>query len=412
VFGGLELLQDEKGKTVFRVGSSPLKDVLDRIEERANYGDTASGRFLSDEFGKEPFGWDLDAVRLLIVSLLRAGRIEATSKGQTLDSVTGIDARETFSNNNLFKQAAFRPKKGVEFEELIKASEAFRDTFGSEVRELNVRAIVEALRREIDRHEDSIAASLGKLVAHGLPGAALLEGAVDQFKAISRGSDEGAIAIFNASHRSIKDAIKRAGEIEQSLSEPRLRDLQRARQTLSSAWPFLRQEANIGDELRAQAAALHDILARETFYRELPALEQHTRAIQAEYDRRYDDAMAARIAAYSTALERLAQEPGWTEIAEHQQHALAAAFKRSTKKDEDRPPIPQLRSERDAAGSRLRDAIAELHRIIDGERVASVSLTSYFAGGIETEEQLDAALDGIREECTRLIGAGKKVILQ
>jgi hypothetical protein len=32
-------------------------------------------------------------------------------------------------------------------------------------------------------------------------------------------------------------------------------------------------------------------------------------------------------------------------------------------------------------------------------------------GGIETEEQLDAALDGIREECTRLIGAGKKVIV-
>ena len=52
-----------------------------------------------------------------------------------------------------------------------------------------------------------------------------------------------------------------------------------------------------------------------------------------------------------------------------------------------------------------------MHRIIDGERIAQVSLTSYFTGGIETEEQLDAALSGIREECTRLIGAGKKVIL-
>jgi len=412
VFGSLELLQDEKGKTVFRVGSSPLKDVLDRIDERANYGDTASGRFLSDEFAKEPFGWDLDAVRLLIASLLRAGAVDATSKGQTLGSLAGIEARETFSNNNLFKQAAFRPKKGVEFEELIKASEAFRDTFGSEVRELNVRAIVEALRKEIDRHEDSITAALGKLTAHGLPGAALLEGAIDQLKAISRGSDEGAIAIFNASHRSIKDAIKRAGEIEQSLSEPRLRDLQRARQSLSSAWPFLRQEADIEDDLRVQAAALEDILARETFYRELPVLEQYTRAIQAEYDRRYDEAMDARIAAYSKALERLTQEPGWTEIAGDQQDMLGAPFKRNVSKDEDRPPIPQLRSERDAAGSRLRDAIAELHRIIDGERIATVSLNSYFAGGIENEEQLEAALSGIREECTRLIGAGKKVILQ
>ena len=51
-------------------------------------------------------------------------------------------------------------------------------------------------------------------------------------------------------------------------------------------------------------------------------------------------------------------------------------------------------------------------RIIDGERVVTVSVGSYFAGGIETEEQLEAALEGVREECARLIGAGKKVIVQ
>ena len=73
---------------------------------------------------------------------------------------------------------------------------------------------------------------------------------------------------------------------------------------------------------------------------------------------------------------------------------------------------PQLRSERDACDGRLRAAIAELRRAIDGERVVSVSLGSYFSGGIETEEQLDAALKGVREECSRLIGAGKKLIVQ
>ena len=129
----LGLLRDEKGKTVFRVESGPLAEVLSRIEERANYGDTASGRYLADEFAKEPFGWDFEVVRLLVLSLLRAGKIEATSKGQTFDSATGVEARETFSNNNLFRQASFRPKKGIEFEELVKAAEAFRDTFGSEV---------------------------------------------------------------------------------------------------------------------------------------------------------------------------------------------------------------------------------------------------------------------------------------
>jgi hypothetical protein len=414
VFGSLGLLRDERGKTVFRVESGPLAEVLSRIEERANYGDTASGRFLSDELAKEPFGWDFEAVRLLVLSLLRAGKISATSKGQTIDSATGIEARDTFSNNNFFRQASFRPKKGIETEALIAAAEAFRDTFGSEVRGeiTNVSAIVSELRKEVARHEDTVASAHSQLIACRLPGGAVLEGAVGQMKAILRGSEDNAIATFNASHRSIKDAIKRAVELEQALSEPRLRDLDRAREALRTDWPFLHQEADIGDDLRAKAAALEDLLARETFYRELPSIEQHAATIEAEYERRYHEALEARIAAYTKAFERLAHTPGWDAIDMGQQQKLATPFERGKARDKERVPIPQLRSELDASEARLRDAIAELHRIIDGERIATVRLGSYFSGGIETEEQLDAALKGIREECSRLIGTGKKVIVE
>ncbi|MCC6848734.1 MAG: BREX system P-loop protein BrxC [Deltaproteobacteria bacterium] len=412
VFGSIGLLRDEKGKTVFRTESGPLKEVLDRIEERANYGDTASGRYLTDEFAKEPFGWDFEAVRLLVLSLLRAGKIEATSKGQTLDTVTGVEARDTFSNNNLFRQASFRPKKGIEFEELVKASEAFKDTFGSEVKELNAGAIVAELRKEVARNEDTVASALGTLTAHRLPGGAVLDGAIGQMKAILRGSEDNAIATFNTSHRAIKDAIKRAVELEQVLSDPRLHDLERARKAQSGLWSFLSQEADIADDLRTRATELDDLLQRETFFKELPAIEQHTKALEVEYQRRFDEALDARVAAYTKAFDKLVKTPGWTEIDEDQQRRLAEPFERGKKRDETRVPIPQLRADRDACGGRLSAAIAELRRIIDGERVVTVSVGSYFAGGVETDEQLEAALDGVREECARLIGAGKKVIVQ
>jgi hypothetical protein len=411
VFGSIGLLR-EKGKTVFRTESGPLKEVLDRIEERANYGDTASGRYLTDEFAKEPFGWDFEVVRLLVLSLLRAGKIEATSKGQTLDTVTGVEARDTFGNNNLFRQASFRPKKGIEFEELVKASEAFRDTFGSEVRELNAGAIVAELRKEVARNEDTVASALAVLTAHRLPGTAVLEGAVGQMKAILRGSEDNAIATFNTSHRAIKDAIKRAVELDQVLSEPRLHDLERARKARASLWSFLSQESDIGDELRTRAASLEDLLARETFFRELPSIEQHTKAIELEYAHRFDEALDARVTAYTKAFAKLVKTPGWSEIDEDQQRRLAEAFERGQTREAERAPIPQLRADRDACEGRLRSAVAELRRMLDGERIVTVSVGSYFAGGIETEEQLEAALDGVREECARLIGAGKKVIVQ
>jgi hypothetical protein len=405
-------MRDEKGKTVFRTESGTLKEVLDRIEERANYGDTASGRYLTDEFAREPFGWDFEVVRLLVLSLLRAGKIEATSKGQTLDTVTGVEARDTFSNNNLFRQASFRPKKGIEFEELVKASEAFRDTFGSEVKELNAGAIVAELRKQVAHHEDTVSSALATLTAHRLPGGAVLESAIGHMKAILRGSEDNAIATFNTSHRAIKDAIKRAVELEQVLNEPRLHDLERARKAQVSLWSFLSQEADISDDLRTRATELEDLLQRETFFKELPTIEQHTKALETEYQTRFDDALDARVAAYTKAFDKLVKTPGWTEIDEDQQRRLAEPFERGKKRDEGRVPIPQLRADRDACGGRLSSAIGELRRIIDGERVVAVSVGSYFAGGIETEEQLDAALDGVREECARLIGAGKKVIVQ
>ena len=412
VFSSLGLLRDERGKTVFRVESGPLAEVLSRIEERANYGDTASGRFLSDEFAKEPFGWDFEAVRLLVLSLLRAGIIQATSKGQTIDSATGLQARETFSDNNIFRQSSFRPKKGVEFEELVKASEAFRDTFGTEVREINAGAIVSELRKEIARREDAVASAHDRLIEHRLPGASVLEGAIGQMKAILRGSEDNAIATFNSSHRSIKEGIKRAVEIDQALSIPRLHDLARAREALSVAWPFLRDQPDVSEDLQSKATTLQDLLARETFYRELSVIDQYASAVEAEYKRRYDLALDARIGTYAKALDQLVQTPGWEDINRDQQLTLAAPFERGRTRNTEPIPIPQLESELDACEARLRDAVAELHRIIDGDRVATVRIGSYFAGGIETEEQLDAALDGIREECSRLIGTGKKVIVQ
>lgn len=163
--------------------------------------------------------------------------------------------------------------------------------------------------------------------------------------------------------------------------------------------------------LRSRADELADLFARESFFRDLPAIEQHARAIENEYARRFDDALQARIDAYSKACERLIKTPGWSELPEEAQRAIAAPLLAGKQSAARTVPIPLLRSERDACDSRLRLAIRRTQEILEGERLASVQVQAYFGRGIETEEQLDAALAGLREECARLIGAGKKVVL-
>lgn len=410
-FNSAQLLRTEKGKTVFRLEDGPLAEILRRIEERAAYGETASGRWLTEELAKEPFGWDFEAVRLFVLCLLRAGKIAATSKGQTFDAATGAEAKETFSNNNHFRAAAFRPKKGIDFAELARAAQAFRDTFGMDVAELAAIPLVADLRREVARHEETVASAFGQLRASQLPGWAVLDSALGQMKAILRGRDEEAVSTFNTCHKTLKDAIRRGAEIEHALTEPNLALLTRARNASTVLWPFLRDEVDLPEGLATDAAKLADLLERETFFKELAAIEMHTKALEAEYKKRRETAHQARIEAYTKAVEKLRSTPSWEELDADQRTRIEAPLQQGVTPSGPGVPIPQLRSEREACDYRLKTAVAEVRRIIEGDRLATVRLGGYFGSGIETEEQLEAALTGIREECSRLIGAGKKVVV-
>jgi hypothetical protein len=154
-------------------------------------------------------------------------------------------------------------------------------------------------------------------------------------------------------------------------------------------------------------------LARETFYRELPAIDQHARELKREYKLRFQKAAQSRQKVYTKAIQSLETTPGWEKLTEEQRKIIKEPLTVYSAGGEDMSEgIPQVRSDYDAMTSRLNKAVEDMMRLVDGNRVVRVSVSGFFAGGVETEEQLDAALKGLREECERHIGAGKKVLIQ
>jgi hypothetical protein len=413
VFTDLNLVRDQGGRPVFNTEHGPLAEVLARIENRTSYGEVASGRYLTDEFEKEPFGWDFDVVRLLVIALLRAGKVEATSKGQVIESALSLDARNTFTNNNLFRQASFRPKVGLEFSHVVDASEYFKEVFGREIVELEQSAVAAAIREEIHRHDEELHEVYTTLVQHNLPGADVLRGALDQMRSIRAGKEDNAILTFNTAYKELKEAIKRSAELAQTLTPPRLHDLGRARKALDTIWPFLQEEPDLAEAHREHADKLTDLMNRETFFRELPAIDEHTRALEQEYTRCHEEAAQARMTAYQQALATLRSTPGWEQMNEEQQQRVSASLATRAQADGvGKQSIPLLRADLHACPGLLGNAIEEMMRLVDGNRVVRITAASYFAGGIETEEQLDQALNGLKEQCLELIGAGKKVLVQ
>jgi hypothetical protein len=413
VFGKLHLLREEKGQAVFQTETGPLAEVLNRIQNKANFGDQVSGRALADELGKEPFGWDFDVVRLLCASLLRAGKVEVVSKAQVLDNALSLEARNTLTNNNLFKAATFRPKVGPDIEAVLEAVEHFQVVFGQEASEVELGAVARGIQEQVGKREDALLNVLSTLRANDLPGVGVIEQTLEQVRLIRGGNDANAISTFNSSFHSLKEGFQRCTELASALTEPRLQDVKRARDAVDRQWAFLKSEKDIEPALTDDAATLTDTLQKESFFKQLPQIDQLAVKVGQAYTARFTAAAEARVNAYQGALKKLHEAPEWQLLGEGQQARVQGPLaERAGGAPPALTPIAQIRAETEACKSRLASAIQEMLQMVDGNRIATVRFADHFSGGIETPEQLDAALQGLRDECERLIGEGKKVLVQ
>jgi hypothetical protein len=237
--------------------------------------------------------------------------------------------------------------------------------------------------------------------------------ALEQARLIRAGSDDNAIVSFNACFDKLKSGIRRGAELDAALTPPRLLELSKARDVLDRQWPFLQGEADIASTLITAAAEVEELLQRETFFRELAPIDERTRELAKAYASRFDAAVTARRHVYEGALATLHAAPEWGQLNGEQQRKVATNLVGPAKvAPPERTPIPQIRAETEACSSRLQGAIAEMLRMVDGNRVVHVKIGSFFPGGVETSEQLDAALQALRDDCERLIGEGKKVWVQ
>jgi hypothetical protein len=373
----------------------------------------ATGKSITEHFGRPEFGWDFEVVRLLVAVLVRAGAIQMTHKSETIESTTSVAAKDALTNNNYFRLASFQPKKGVNFAEIAKAADNFKSTFGAAVKELSLSPVVAEIRAALHASQDDLQRARDQLVFHRLPGSAVLDDALAQARTIDRGSEDSAIAEFNASYQKVKDAIRRAAEIENELTPSAVVSIEAARQALGNQWRALDAELDLAPAVREAAAHITDVLERETFFRDLADVNQWTFDIKAEYDRRFREALAEKVALYHGALDQLCDEPGWPGLDVSAKEDIAAALRYHAEDDGlSEPALSQVRSDSDACLARLRAAIEKVHHVIEGDRIVTVDIQPYFRGGVEDSDQLDAALSGVREECERLIADGKKIVIR
>ena len=68
------------------------------------------------------------------------------------------------------------------------------------------------------------------------------------------------------------------------------------------------------------------MLGRETFYRELAEMDRLGKVLEAEYARRFGEALAEKVAAYQDAMTQLVDIPGWAGLNDDARAQIAAGL--------------------------------------------------------------------------------------
>jgi len=412
VFADLKLVVTQKGQDVFNTDSGPLAEILGRIANRAEYGDPASGKALAEHFGREPYGWDFDVVRLMTASLLRAGKIELRSQNQTIESVQTLEAKNALSNNNRFRQATFRPREGPKGTDLVDASIHFEKLFGRAVSELEAGVIARELRAEIAPLAERLRHIAGSLSSERLPGLEPLQAAQSVASELQSAGDIKAVRAFNTGHKTLEHGLERLRRLEEQLTYAALEQLRAARRALDTEWPALKSDGFADDTLQDALDAIADVLAKETFYNELPALASATAQVQRAYSARFAQAVAERVATYSAATRKLEATVGWSELEDGVRAEIAAPLRTRASQKAEGLALAMLRENTLACPGLLKAAVEKVLRLSTPDsKPQRVVVSDLVRVLISNEEQLDSALGQVRELCVKSLAEGTPVIL-
>jgi hypothetical protein len=413
----LGLIRTEHGQVQLVTDRGAAKEVMDWIRRRCDSASAPAGKELEQHFKGPPYGWSFELVQLLVATLLRDGQISLKAQGQQIKDARSPEARRELTNNPQVRALTVSVREStLDPKKLRTAARSLQERFGLHCPALTAESIAAVLREHLGTDLPKLERAHQLLRDLGLPGETVIGQGLDALRIIRGQDDEDAIHSFLDSADTLVKAVPRARTIEERLTEPAQEDLRRARTAADDVGPVLEQELESDSALEA-LARLRDHLGKETFFEQIPPIRSDTDGVLKRFEALYETAFASRRAAYEQALADLTATPGWSELSPEDQETVASPLRsRLDKAPLDEPwreaktVLRLLREETLAARALLDQAQQELRHILTPQAV-EVKIRALLNGPIGSAEELDLALQAIREAVEKALAEGHPVSL-
>jgi hypothetical protein len=425
---GLGLVISEGAKLVPNPAAEIAKEVLDYLVSEHSYGnkETRTGKALEKRFSGIGYGWERDMLRLILATLFRAGSIEVTHQGNRHHSYQDPLSRTPFTNNVAFRSSLFSPRQALGLKTLTLAVQQLEDLTGEEV-DVEEGAIATAFKKLASDEMDELLPLKATAEAHRLPILPLVAEFHQTLSGILSSTSDDCVRILTETGELFLNMRNRVKKIRKQLADAAaVKRITEARKVVYELGPKLASHplfAKISDQLET----LKDLLKSEQMIEQLDEIASLTKSMADTYRASYVDLFDRRRSAYQDAIEDVKNRPEWESINEEAAKTILSPLESRLGADGDRQQIAdgesfgasalgEFESDIAAVEALKSDAVAKLQEASikkgSGAKVHRFRVSSVVSRPIQSKEDIDDALEKLRDSLQKLIDEGAAIILE
>ncbi|MCL6447596.1 MAG: BREX system P-loop protein BrxC [Armatimonadetes bacterium] len=425
---GLNLVIRQSGKAIPNLNAEICREVLDYLKREHSYGNKVTGKSLDAHFQGIGYAWERDVLRIVLAVLLRGGAIEVTHQGRKYRNHNDPACRQPFINNNAFRAASFSPREALDLKMLTDAARYYEAMTGNEV-DIEESALAQAFQKLAADDRELIMPLINRMKATQLPGVEHLVEFQETIEGILEMPADDCVKTLAGEGKSYQEARARARQLAAILTKQNTQLLRAARHVLDILCPVL-EAREPSDEIIKAVAELRLALQSEWFDKALDSIQCTTNLLTSQYRKLYEGFHKERFGAYSAAIDEVKGLPEWALVADNpgiNKARLNAILIPLENKACDQleladysdvcqichANIAQMESEIAAVDALKLRAIRELQELAAPEKkIIRVRVSSVLGNVIETPEDIEEAMERLKEHLIKLLAEDARIILE
>ncbi len=427
---GLAMVVKDGAKLVINTKADVAKEVLDYLKSEHSYGnkDSRMGKALERRFGGTPYGWERDMLRLILATLFRASEIEVTYQGNRFHNYQDPASRMPFTSNPTFRSSLYSPRQSVGLKSLTQAVQQLEDLTGEEV-DVEEGAIATAFKKVAADELEKLYPLKATAEAHRLPVLSMLSEYQQTLTGIQSSASDDCVRILTENGKEFGTTRDKVRKLRESLNAEAIAVLRQARQATDQVWQRLAAH-NPSQELSITVEELKSHMESEHFIDSWDTIASHTKTMLTAYKSAYCDLFDRRESAYTSAIDEIQNRTEWAPLKVNNPGMAASLLsplqgRVGTTEDKEavqegkslgKSSLTEMESDLAAVAGLKSSVLVKLQELsIGGDKKApirKVRVSEFFNRPIETQAELDKALDLIRDSLQKCIDEGAIIILE